>query len=201
MNLASMCVEGRRRDIGLVFTPSPRRGSPSMPSTITPTPSSQSEASELDAVPAPPLLEREPGRLDGPRIAFLITRVDGAVTMRSLSRQLLMIGTQSASSSCKASQAVSMARESQACIHSIHGKPVRAQQLARALRLGDAFFAKDASSQPVNNPNLLCSVRPWRRMTIASLAANAAGWHVDGFGILVTTRSAGRPMYRASTAG
>ncbi len=32
--------------------------------------------------------------------------------MRSLRRQLLMIGTQSASSSCSASQAVSMARES-----------------------------------------------------------------------------------------
>ena len=62
-------------------------------------------------------------------------------------------------------------------------------------------LASDASSQPVNNPNLLCSVRPWRKMTIASLAANAAGWHVDCFGILVTTRSAGRPMYNASTAG
>ena len=46
-----------------------------------------------------------------PRIAFLLRPVS-APYMRSLSRQLLMIGTQSASNSCKASQAVSMARES-----------------------------------------------------------------------------------------
>ena len=46
-----------------------------------------------------------------PRIAFFDKPVN-APYMRSLSRQLLMIGTQSASNSCKASQAVSMARES-----------------------------------------------------------------------------------------
>ena len=47
-----------------------------------------------------------------PNIAFLLRPVK-APYMRSLSRQLLMMGTQSASNSCKASQAVSMARESQ----------------------------------------------------------------------------------------
>ncbi len=46
-----------------------------------------------------------------PNIAFFDNPVK-APYMRSLSRQLLMIGTQSASSSCRASQAVSMARES-----------------------------------------------------------------------------------------
>ena len=46
-----------------------------------------------------------------PRIAFLLNPVK-APYMRSFKRHDLMMGTQSASNSCKASQAVSMARES-----------------------------------------------------------------------------------------
>ena len=46
-----------------------------------------------------------------PRIAFFDNPVRAPYIL-SFNRQLLMIGTQSASNSCKASQAVSMARES-----------------------------------------------------------------------------------------
>ena len=82
------------------------------------------------------------------------------------------------------------------------GTPRRALNSCPA-RLASAMpsFARLASSQPVNSPSLLCSVRPWRRITIASAAAKALGWQFDARGMVRTTFSAGRPMYKASTAG
>ena len=123
--------------------------------------------------------------------------------MRSLSRQLLMIGTHKASNSCKASQAVSMARESlrgalsldavrthskskkrpptsiipgdesprrregaaedaesaPGRIHSIYGKTVRSQQLAGALRLGNALL-RERRVLPAREQPELVVLRP-----------------------------------------